>query len=117
LFPGTKLTIEGETFIVPALSLGQLRNGVLAKLQEHDKLLSDGKFFESYLIRGEVIVEALKRNYPTIDEAKIMDGLDLQNLGPVWLNVLGSSGFTPGEGVAAETAAIAPGTSDPSTAA
>jgi hypothetical protein len=115
MFSGVNLVIDGETFVVPALSLGQLRSGILAKLQEHDKLLEEGKLFESYILRGEVIVAALRRNYPTLDEAKIMDGLDLRSIGPIWLTVLGSSGFSPGEKVAAETTTVLPGTSAPST--
>lgn len=103
MFPGKSVEIGGETFVVPALSLGQLRNGVLAKLAEHDKLVEDGKTFDAFLVRGQVILEALRRNYPDFAEDRLWNFLDVHNTGPLWLTVLGASGFTPGEGEAATT--------------
>jgi len=115
MYAGTKITIGGAEYIVPPVSLGQLRNGVLAKLQEHDQLLADGKIFEATALRGEVILAALRRNYPDFAEDTLMDHLDMRSITPIWLAVLGASGFAPGETAAA--AETAPGTSAPSTEA
>lgn len=123
MFPGTKITIDGEDFVVPALSLGLLRNGIMAKLKEHDEVLAAGNVFEAMAMRGEIILAALRRNYPDFSEDKLLSHLDLQNTVGIWLNVLGSSGFSPGEVQAAAKAASSSetpeigGTSDPSIAA
>lgn len=111
MFAGTPLKIGEEEFIVPPLSLGQLRNGMLAKLQEHDKLLAENKIFEAVALRGEVILAALRRNYPDFSEEKLMAHLDVGNTGPVWLFVLTGSGFAPtGETQAGTTVPAPPGT-------
>jgi len=115
MFRGHTIRIGDEDFVVPPLSLGQLRNGVLARLQEHDKILSSGSMFDALVIRGEVILQALRRNYPEFSEDKLMSYLDLFNIGPIWLAVLGSSGFTPGEDQAPKGATTVPGTSAQST--
>lgn len=107
MFAGTKITIEGEDFVVPALSLGQLRNGLLTKLREHDEIVDDpAKFFSLIDLRGQIILEALRRNYPDFDEARLFGWLDMSNIGPLWLSVLGQSGFTSGEVQAAQTAKV-----------
>lgn len=115
MFAGNKITIGEEDFIVPPISLGQLRNGTLRQLQTHDELIAEGKTFEAMEIRGQVILSALKRNYPDFDETKLYEYLDMANTGPIWLSVLGASGFVPGEIQAAGTAEN--GTSDQSTKA
>jgi hypothetical protein len=103
MFPGYKFTIENETYTVPALSMGQLRNGIMEKLKSHDTLLTDGKIFELQLLRSEIILAAIRRNYPDFPEDKLLNFLDMANIGPVWSAVLGSSGFAPGETPAATT--------------
>ena len=97
MFAGTEITIGDEKFVVPPISLGQLRNGVLAKLKEHDELIAKGDFFDAMNLRGEVILKALQRNYPNFAEAKLLEHLDMANTTPLWLSILGASGFTAGE--------------------
>jgi hypothetical protein len=97
MFAGTKVTIDNETIIIPPLSLGQLRNGVLTKLKQHDDLIAQEKTFEAMTLRGEIILEAIHRNYPEFEPSKLYDFLDMGNIGPLWLSILGASGFTPGE--------------------
>ena len=117
-FPGKEIIIDGEKFTVPALSLGQLRNGALALIQEHDKLLEEKKMFDSYVVRGKIVALALKRNYPDIEEEKLMESLDMGNINEIWLAVLGASGFNLGEVIAAAKGTdTTSGTSVPSTAA
>ena len=101
MFVGTNVTIGDEIYVVPPISLGQLRNGLLSKLQEHDKLIAEGKTFEAIALRGEVILSALRRNYPDFPEGKLYDYLDMSNSTPLWLTILGVSGFMPGETLAA----------------
>lgn len=117
MFGGTKIKINEEEFIVPPLSLGQLRNGAMTKLREHDELVAAGKTFEATVVRGDIILEALRRNYPDFEEKKLFDWLDMANTSDLWLSVLGASGFMPGEDQAAETEAKANGISSPSIAA
>lgn len=114
-FPGVSLTIDNEEFVVPALSLGQLRNGGLDALKAHDEKLATGaSFFEMAEVRGKIILLALQRNYPDFAEDKLFSFLDLNNIAPFWSAVLGLSGFTSGEATAAKAPS---GTSNPSTAA
>jgi hypothetical protein len=116
LFSGKEIEIDGEKFILPSVSLGMLRNGMLQKFKEHDERLTSGaSFYELMQLRGEIILAALRRNYPDFSEDKLYAFLDLANVAPIWTSVLGLSGFTPGE-VQAAIAATS-GISDPSTAA
>jgi hypothetical protein len=94
MFSGPTCKIGDKEYIVPALSLGQLRGGMLKKLQDHDTFVAEGKLFDTMTLRGEIIIAALRRNYPDLDENVIWDNLDMSNTGPVWLAVLGASGFT-----------------------
>ena len=113
MYSGKEIVIEGEKYILPPISLGQLRNGLIAKFTEHDKLAADGKLWEFTALRGEIILAALRRNYPDFPEDKLMGFLDVSNIGPLWLHTLGVSGLLPGEEKAAIVAE--PGTSSPST--
>jgi hypothetical protein len=101
VYKGATVQIGDESVVIPPLSLGQLRNGLIEKLAEHDQLLADGKTFEMFVKRGEIIFEALKRNYPDFDQTKFFDFLDVRNTQEIWLTVLGMSGFTQGEAQAA----------------
>ncbi len=103
MFPGHKIKIDDEELVIPALSLGQLRGGVIQTLEEHDKLLAEGKTFDVTLKRGEIILEALRRNYPNYPAEKLFNFLDMQNTREIWLVVLGASGFNMGETPAATT--------------
>jgi hypothetical protein len=116
MFTGNKIKLGTEEYIIPPISLGQLRNGLLQRLQEHDTLVADNKTFEAMDIRGQIILAALRRNYPDIDENMVFDNLDMNNTGPIWLTILGASGFLPGETEAVGTV-TEPGTLSPSIAA
>ena len=96
-YPGLTIKIGDEEFIIPPLSLGQLRNGALSKMKEHDELIAQGRAYDSMVLRGEIILAALHRNYPDFEPEKLYTWLDVGNIGPIWLAVLGLSGFTSGE--------------------
>ena len=113
MYGGKEIKIEEESYILPPISLGQLRNGMIEKFTEHDRLAAEGKIWEYTAIRGEIILAALRRNYPDFSEDKLMGYLDVGNIYALWMNVLGASGLTPGEEMAAETGN---GTLNPSTA-
>lgn len=110
MYHGLKVKIGDEDIIIPPISLGMLRNGLLKKIQEHDALAAEGKIFDTIQLRGEIILEAIRRNYPDFSAERLYDHLDLSNTGNIWLSILGASGFSPGEAKAATL-----GTSDPST--
>jgi hypothetical protein len=117
MFAGISISIDNVEYVIPPLSLGQLRNGALTLLKEHDILLAEGKTFETMDLRGKIILQALRRNYPEFDEKQLFDYLDLGNILPMWNAVLGISGFPATLG---ETPAVMPtgvGTSSPSTEA
>lgn len=116
MFVGTKLKINNRELVMPGLSLGQLRGGVTDKLAQHDTLINEGKIFESVVLRGEVILLALRRNYPDFNETELFDYLDLNTVKPLWNAVLGMSDLLPGETLAAETNGVV-GISNPSIAA
>lgn len=97
MFPGIKVTIGDREWTVPAISLGQLRNGVQAKFRRHDELVAKREggdaeaYWEQMTLRGEIIMEALGRNY-SAEELAGLD-LDLADVQRLWLPVLGLSGF------------------------
>lgn len=116
MFAGMKIKIGDKELVIPAISLGQLRNGTMALLKQHDELIAAGDTFPAWEIRGQVLLSALRRNHPDFPEDEFLDYLDLQNAGPIWLYVLGVSGFAPGE-IQAATAVATDGISVPSTEA
>lgn len=97
MFPGKKIVLGDKEFVLPALSLKQLRNGVLDKLREHDELITNGKAYEGMILRSDIITTALQRNYPDIDEDFVSDNLDLSTVNDVWLTVLGVSSLNSSE--------------------
>lgn len=115
MFAGTKVMIGEKEYVIPPISLGQLRNGTLPLLKQHDELVAQGDTFAAMEIRGQVILSALRRNYPDFPEETLFEYLDMGNTAPIWLTILGISGFTPGEAQAA--AGTTDGTSSPSTEA
>lgn len=115
-YTGVPFKIGEEEYLVPALSLGMLRGGLLDKLKLHDDYVAEGKIFETMLIRGEVILAALRRNYPDFSEEKLVNFLDMSNTGPIWLAVLGASGLGVGETQTPAQTGKPNGTYDQSTA-
>lgn len=101
MLKGYSVNIKGTEYMVPPLSLGLLRSGALDMLREHDKLVEAGDSFGYMELRGKIILLALRRNYPEFPEEMLFDFLDLSNVGTIWLSILGASGFSPGEEVAA----------------
>lgn len=93
MIPGIKRKIGEREYEIPPLSLGQLRQGAIAKIRDHDQMITDGKFFEAMELRGEIIAMAMKRNYPDLKDSDFDELLDVRNMPDLWSIVLGGSGF------------------------
>jgi hypothetical protein len=114
MIPGVRLSLGDKDFIVPPLTLGMLRNGLLVKLEEHDRLVGqDGEQWNLVDLRGQIILAALRRNYSETDlpESEFWDRMDMGNVNQAWVAVLGISGFIP---VGETPAAVETGISDQS---
>lgn len=120
--PGIEVELAGQTFIIPPLTLGQLRGGVRDKMKENDRLVGEGQWYEALDIKAQIIAEAMRRNYPHMTPEDVADLLDLKSYARAWNVVLGGSGLlqdevppssppTNGTG----TSPSISGTSDPST--
>jgi len=117
MFPGQKFMLGDREVILPPLSLGQLRNGLGAKMDQHDSRVMEGKLDnELMFLRVEIIIAALRRNYSETDlpDSEIWDKLDYGNLLPAWRAVLGLSGLdAEGEAEAARVDGMMSGGSIP----
>ena len=98
-----KLQIDGKDYLVPAITLGQLRKTLKAKIEEHDKIALESRVFDALDKRAEIICDVMTAKYPELTQDQILDVLDMQNTGEIWLAMLGASGFKPGEVPAAES--------------
>lgn len=88
---GAKVSMGGKDWVIPALSLGQVK-----RLQ--GKLAALGKKGGTELLQAtddvvEVVHAALSRNYPNIKPEDVSDMLDLRNMGPAVQAVMGQSGL------------------------
>ena len=97
MIKGIEMEMGGEKFVIPALTLGQLRSGAFDLMKEHDQLVTDGKTLEALGLRAKVILLAVKRNYPEMNEAAMDNLLDMENNLRIWRAVLGQSGIGLGE--------------------
>ena len=104
MIPGKEVTIGEKKYILPPLSLGQLRNGVMVRMREHDEMITAGKGYEAMLLKGDIILAALQRNYPKLKIEDLDSILDFGNINDLWLQALGLAGFRPGEAPTTEEA-------------
>jgi hypothetical protein len=96
MVPGTKIALGDKEFVVPPLSLGQLRTGLAGKIEEHDKQVAEGVDYTKLLvIRGEIVIAALRRNYPEseVSDDELWNRLDFKNILDAWRAVLALNGF------------------------
>lgn len=93
--PGIELVLDGESFIVAPLKLGQFRElaETIAKVEapETDNM----KRLEG---AAAVIAAALARNYPEITAEQVFDRLDLGNWAPAYRAAMAISGLVPRDG-------------------
>lgn len=93
LVPGVEIELDGEKYVLPPLTLGQLRGGVRDKMRLNDELIEQNKFWEALDIKAQIIAEALRRNYPDLSDEDVAGMIDLRNYDRAWEIVLGGSGF------------------------
>jgi hypothetical protein len=94
-FDGFKITIGGEEYIIPPLSLGQVR-----KHENDMKALSskDTDPNERPQIMLRIIHAAMTRNYPDLTVGQVEDMVDLGNLLPIIEAVMNTSGMARAAG-------------------
>ena len=113
LIPGVTIAMAGRDWMVPPLTIGQLRR-LLPKIRSIRNL---GVNMESEDIASlvEVVLAAMQRNYPEMTAEALEEHLDLGNSKHVLTAVLTGSGLTTeGEAEAAmSTGAKSMGSSPP----
>jgi hypothetical protein len=96
MVPGTVVPIGGEDFIVPPLSITQLR-AFLPRVQQLVGLDAAQMGDAQLEVLVAIITTALQRNYPELTTAKVEEILDLGNALPVLNAILGGIKLPPAE--------------------
>lgn len=107
MVPGVAVAMGGQDWIVPPLTLGQLRRLMPQVRQLTEIGASMGEAQIAVLV--DIVTAALQRNYPDMSPEKVENLLDLGNASAVLNAVLTGSGLRPGGAAMGE--APAPGTS------
>ena len=90
--PGIIISMAGEDWIVPPLTLGQLRR-LMPKIKEL-KDIGAGMGSEQIETMSEVVTAAMGRNYPELTADQVENELlDLGNAGEVLTAILSGSGL------------------------
>jgi hypothetical protein len=107
MIPGVAVAMGGQDWIVPPLTLGQLRR-LMPKVRQLTEIgASMGEAQIAVLV--DIVTAALQRNYPEMTPDKVENLLDLGNASAVLNAVLTGSGLKLDGAVMGE--APAPGTS------
>lgn len=103
MIPGVAVAMGGEDWLVPPLTLGQLRR-LMPKVRELTEIgASMGETQIGVLV--EIVTAALQRNYPEVTADSVENLLDLGNASAVLNAVLTGSGLKPGGIPSGEAAA------------
>src|SRR5437870_2109079 len=107
MIPGVTITMGGQDWLVPPLTLGQLRRLMprVRQLTEIDASMSEVQIG----VLVEIVASALQRNYPDATAEMVENLLDLGNAGTVLNAVLTGSGLRLREGCLGEALALGPG--------
>ena len=106
MLPGVTITMGGRDWLVPPLTLGQLRR-LMPKVRQLTEVgASMGETQISVLV--EIVAAALQRNYPEVTADMVENLLDLGNASAVLNAVLTGSGLKLRDNRVGEVAA--PGT-------
>jgi hypothetical protein len=104
MIPGVAVAMGGQDWIVPPLTLGQLRR-LMPKVRQLTEIgVSMGEAQINVLI--DIVTAALQRNYPETTPDKVENLLDLGNASAVLNAVLTGSGLKPGGAAMGEAAAL-----------
>lgn len=101
MIPGVVIAMAGEDWIVPPLTIGQLRRLLPQVRRLSDVGAAMGE--EQIAILIELVAAALQRNYPEATPERVAELLDLGNAPQVVAAILTGSGLQP----AGEAAAVA----------
>ena len=93
LFPGVEIEIAGRKWVVPPLTLGQIRRlaPTLAIFNARDEPGLDADMIFGAIVK--IVTAALRRNYPDLTEDLVEEMLDMGNAPQVFLAVLTGSGL------------------------
>lgn len=91
LIPGVKINLNGKVFLVPALTLPEVRR--LAPDLEVVRGIVGVPTAEQVTSLVEVVRSAVVRNYPEVTAQELEEGLDMRNMIPTLQAVMASSGF------------------------
>src|SRR5690348_4057753 len=106
MIPGVAVAMGDCDWVVPPLTLGQLRR-LMPKVRQLTEIgASMGETQVAVLV--DIVTAALQRNYPELTPERVENLLDLGNAGAVLNAVLTGSGLKPGGTAMGE--AVAPGT-------
>jgi hypothetical protein len=105
MIPGVTIALGGRDWLVPPLTLGQLRR-LMPKVRQLTEIgASMGE--EQIEVLVEIVATALQRNYPDTTADMVENLLDLGNAGAVLNAVLTGSGMKPSDSHLGEV--VAPG--------
>jgi hypothetical protein len=114
VIPGVEVAMGGETWLIPPLTLGQLRR-LMPKVRQLTEV--DASMGEPQIaVLVEIVVTALQRNYPNVTFEQVENLLDLGNAGAVLNAVLTGSGLKSRGSPLGETVAVAMPIAGPETA-
>jgi len=93
-YEGTEVTIRGEKYIFPGLSLAQLEENIteIEKIQQ----MSDADVLKVIGKLSHFLYLAFSRNYPEIGEAEFKTMIDIRIAPKLFQYILAESGFEQG---------------------
>ncbi|HEU0154821.1 MAG TPA: hypothetical protein VFQ82_02045 [Stellaceae bacterium] len=104
MIPGVVIEMGGRDWIVPPLTLGQLRR-LMPKVRQLSAV--GGEIGEEQIdVLVEIVAAAMERNYPDASAEAVAQLLDLGNAGAVLNAVLTGSGLKLREAAPGEAAAV-----------
>ena len=104
MIPGVAVAMGGQDWIVPPLTLGQLRR-LMPKVRQLTEIgATMGEAQINVLI--DIVTAALQRNYPETTPDRVEDLLDLGNASAVLNAVLTGSGLKPSGAAMGEAPAL-----------
>jgi hypothetical protein len=98
-FKGVALFMNGQSYLVPSLSLDQFEEHYAALTEPVAEVEGVG-LFEQFKKYVPIIGVAIRRNYPEVTDVELREWLDLNTFREAFLAVQASSGLkvsTPGE--------------------
>ena len=105
MIPGVEVAMGGETWLIPPLTLGQLRR-LMPKVRQLTEV--DASMGEPQIaVLVEIVASALERNYPNVTFEQVENLLDLGNAGVVLNAVLTGSGLKTRGNPLGEAVAVA----------